>query len=349
VSALLHSRRASAWLRRWRRRLQGPAPLRRGHAPGADVDAAERAWWVLRGFYLVVLHFAFESQRNLQRLGASDRQIDPLWPVAWVDSEILTAAANVIGLAFLASAVAAVLLPALRLPRVLVALLYLQALAFENSFGSINHYGHLGLWLALCFAAVPSGSREVLRWSRARRHEYLAVVFLAQCLAALFYASSGARKAYYGFVVPDGAVSSFAPDALPLLVVQKWLQTGDQPLLAELFMQHLWLAWPVHLLVIYVELFTLVAVFRRELHQLWGGLLISFHLMVWLLLGISFAFQPVLLALIFVWSPFAPQPHPGFRQVLRQLPAFGDALALLRRPHRVGAPRRHRAEHRGGQ
>jgi hypothetical protein len=343
MSVPLGAHRALGGLRRWRRWLQGPAPFRRAYAAGADVDAAERAWWALRGFYLVVLHFAFESQRNLQRLGASERQIDSLWPVAWVDSEIFTAAANAIGLVFLVSAVAAVLLPAHRLPRILVALLYLQALAFENSFGSINHYGHLGLWLALCFAAVPSGSRAALRQSRARRHEYLAVFFLAQCVAALFYTSSGARKAYYGFVVPDGSVSSFAPDALPLLVVQKWLQTGDQPLLAELFMQHLWLAWPVHLLVIYVELFTLVAVFRRELHQLWGALLISFHLMVWLLLGISFAFQPVLLASILVWSPFAPHPQPGAGPILRQLPAFGDAIALLRRPQRVGAPRRHGA------
>jgi hypothetical protein len=325
------------WLRRWRRRLQGPVPLRRAYAAGADVDVGERAWWVVRGFYLVVLHFAFETQRNLQRLGASDRQIDPLWPVAWVDAATLSAAANVIGLAFLASAVLAVFAPARRMPRVLVALFYLQALAFENSFGSINHYGHLGLWLALCFVALPAGSRAALRRSRARRHEYLAVFFLAQCLAALFYTSSGARKAYYGFVVPDGAVSSFAPDALPLLVVQKWLQTGDQPLLADLFIQHLWLAWPMHLLVIYVELFALVAVFRRELHKLWGALLITFHLMVWLLLGISFAHQPVLIALVFVWSPFAPTPHAGFRQILRQLPGFGDAVALFRRP-RGGEP-----------
>jgi hypothetical protein len=225
-----------------------------------------------------------------------------------------------------------VLLPGRRAPKALVALCYLQALALENSFGSINHYGHLGLWLALCFAALPAATRDVLRRSRARRHEYLALVFLAQVLVALFYTSSGARKAYYGLVVPDGAVSSFAPDALPLLVVQKWLQTGDQPLLADVFIQHLWLAWPVHLLVIYVELFALVAVFRRELHQLWGALLITFHLLVWLLLGISFAFQPVLLALILVWSPFAQQPHAGIRRILHQLPGFGDALALFLRP-----------------
>jgi hypothetical protein len=238
----------------------------------------------------------------------------------------------VIGLAFLVSAVVAVLAPARRIPRILVALFYLQALAFENSFGSINHYGHLGVWLALIFVALPATSLDQLRCSRARRHEYLAVFFLAQSMVALFYTSSGARKAYYGFVVPEGAVSSFAPDALPLSVVQKWLQTGDQTLVADLFMQHLWLAWPMHLLVIYVELFALVAVFRRELHQLWGAMLISFHLAVWLLLGISFAYQPVLLALVLVWSPFAPKPHARLLQILHQLPGVGDLAHLVSRP-----------------
>jgi hypothetical protein len=320
------------WLHRLRRFLRGPMPLRQPYSAAAEIDAAERASWVVRGFYLVVLHFAFETQRNLQRLGASDREIDPLWPVAWVDSETSAAAAYAIGLAFLASAVAAVLVPERRTPRILVALFYVQAVAFENSFGSINHYGHLGLWLALCFAALPATSLDQVRRSRAHRREYLAVFFLAQCLVALFYSSSGARKAYYGFVVPEGAVSSFAPDALPILVVQKWLQTGDQPLLADLFVKHLWLAWPVHLLVIYIELFALVAVFRRELHQLWGAMLITFHLMVWLLLGISFAYQPVLIALVLVWSPFAPKPHVGLVQIVRQLPGLGDFAQVVNRP-----------------
>ena len=316
-------------LRGWRR---GPAPLRRARIAGADLEAVSGAYWLVRAFYLIVLHFAFETQRHLHSLGASDRQIDPLWPVFWVDQANFAAAANVIGIGFLASAIAAIVWPDRRAPKLMVALFYMQALAFENSFGSINHYGHFGLWLSLCFAALPPVSQDRLRGSRLDRRRFLSVVFLAQSLLALFYTSSGARKAYYGLFVPDGAVSSFAPDALPLLVVQKWLQTGDQPLLADLFLQHLWLAWPAHLLVIYVELFALVAVFRPELHRIWGAMLITFHLMVWMLLGITFAYQPALLALMFVWSPFAPRPHPRPAEVLRQLPALGDLARLVLPP-----------------
>ncbi len=136
--------------------------------------------------------------------------------------------------------------------------------------------------------------------------------------------------------VVNTSVRSIAPNALPLLVTQKWLQTGDHPLLADFFVQHLWLAWPVHLLVIYIELFALVAVFRPELHRLWGLLLLTFHLMVWLLLGIVFAYQPLVIAPLFIWSPFAPMSHPKLAQILRQLPLFGDlahlATVSLRRP-----------------
>lgn len=162
------------------------------------------------------------------------------------------------------------------------------------------------------FAALPPDSLDHLCRSRSQRRSYLAIYFLAQSLIALFYTSSGARKAYYGFVAPEGAVSSFAHDALPLLVTQKWLQTGDHPLLADFFVHHLWLAWPAHLLVIYIELFALLAVFRPELHRLWGLVLLTFHLLVWPLLGM---YQRVLVALLFICSPFAPQSRPYLVQI----------------------------------
>lgn len=325
--------RLHRFFRSFRLLLAGPARPRRGYDARAHTARAIHALWVVRFYYLITLHFAFETQRNLARLTASDRRIDPLWPVAWIDDATFAAATTTVGLAFLASALAAVIAPHRRATRLLLAFFYLQALAIENSFGSINHYGHAGLWLALVFVLLPDTGTPDLEKNRTARACYLTVVFLAQALVALFYTSSGLRKAWYGVVVPDGSVSSFAPDALPILVVQKWLQTGDQPLLAGLFIDNLWLAWPVHLLVIYVELFSIVAVFRPTLHRLWGLLLVVFHLMVWLLLGISFAWQPVLISLLFIWSPFAPRL--SFSEMLRHLPLLGD---FFPRSARANAP-----------
>jgi hypothetical protein len=336
VSALAPGVPLRRFLRRARLSLGGPARARQPYLGRDHLARAGHALWVVRIYYLITLHFAFETQRNLSRLADSGRQIDPLWPVAWLDQTHFPVAATSIGLGFLASALLAAVLPERRPVRLVLAFFFVQTLALENSFGSINHYGHVGLWLALVFVALPTIDRDPIPRSRADRGALLLVVFLAQALVALFYTSSGLRKAWYGVVVPDGAVSSFAPDALPLLVVQKWLQTGAEPLFAGLFTENLWLAWPAHLLVIYVELFAVVAVFRPTLHRLWGVLLIVFHLMVWLLLGISFAYQPVLIALLLVWSPFVPSGPPDPRRVLRQLPLFGDLAAVVLR--RRGSP-----------
>jgi hypothetical protein len=77
-----------------------------------------------------------------------------------------------------------------------------------------------------------------------------------------------------------------------------------------------------------VELFTLVAVFRPAMHRPFGIALIAFHLMVWFLMDIKFAFQPMMLALVFVFSPFAP-PSVSFARQVRQLPLFGDLAVIL--------------------
>jgi hypothetical protein len=322
-------------LRCW---LRGPA-RRRHYSAEVDRRTTTAAYWLVRGYYIFLVTFAFRTLRYLYGAGLSGREIDPLWPIFWIDAQSLAAWANLLAVGFVAAAIAAVVWPDRRAPKLVVAVLYLFCLAFENSFGSINHFAHFGLWVAICFAALPSASLDDLHRSRCLRQQYVTVFFLAQCLIGLFYSMSGLRKFFFGFYVPEGAYSSFAPEALPAMVVQRWLQTDESTLLAQFFLENLWMAQPAYLAVIYLELFTLVAVFRPELHRLWGVALVVFHIGVWMLIGISFDYQPMLVALLYVASPFAPQSHPGFRRILRQLPGFGDLVSLFRRP-RGGEPAR---------
>lgn len=298
----------------------------------------------MRAFYLFTLYYAFATLRRLYVLSTSGSDLNPLWPVFWIDKANLPVAAPMLGLAITVASVAAVAWPHHRWPRIAVALLGVLCVALVNSFGSVNHSSHVWLWMAVCFCALPGATASGLAQSRALRQSYLTVFFATQCLIALFYSLSGGFKAFNGVFVQDNAVSSFSPDALPLLVVQRWLETGNTPLLAGLFLEHLWIAWPAHILVIYVELFALVAVFRPELHRLLGLALMTFHLGVWLLLGISFPYQPMLVVLLFFCSPLRPIPAPSPMQVLRQLPGLGDAWAALAAGvRRAGAMRRDRA------
>jgi len=336
MSALdvLHGRALAA-----RRVLRGPARLRRPYRADAHADAATSAYWLVRAFYLFTLYYAFATLRRVYVLGTSDLQISPLWPVFWIDQGNLAPATALLGLGLTAASVAAVAWPGRRWPRVAVALLGVMCVALVNSFGSINHSSHVWLWVAICFAGLPGTSPRGPASSRGLRQRYLTVFFATQCLVALFYTLSGGFKAFHGIYVREHAVSSFSADALPLLVVQRWLETGETPLLAQFFLDHLWIAWPAHLFVIYVELFALVAVFRPELHRVWGLALMTFHLTVWLLMGISFPYQPMLMVLLFFCSPFQPKPAPSIAQILRQLPGFGDAWAVLRMIIGPGQPR----------
>ena len=225
---------------------------------------------------------------------------------------------------FLAASAVLLYRPGSVAARAFVALSFLGCVALENSFGSINHYAHLPLWLALCFVFLPGGTLDDLLAAdrRAARRRFLATFFLAQALAGLFYTLSGLHKVYFGVFVPDGRVSSFAPDALPLLVVHRWLQTGEAPLLQEIFLAHGWIAWPGYLLVLYLETFAFVAAFRPALHRLWGTGLMVFHVLVWALMGIPFRYQPMLVAMLFLLSPFDP-PGAGVRRPARPAAAVG--------------------------
>ena len=75
------------------------------------------------------------------------------------------------------------------------------------------------------------------------------------------------------------------------------------------------------------------------MHRPWGVALMTFHFMVWLLMGIQFVYQPMMLALVLVFSPFAASTGSLVGD-LRQLPLFGDLAVAIGRL--LQAPRRAR-------
>lgn len=292
---------------------------------------AEQAYWLVRAYYLITFFMAFALLRELYELGQTPRQPDPLWPVFWVRWIPMPTACNMIGLTLLIASIASLLKYHSRLPRIVIFLFMLQAAALLNSFGSFNHGYHIWTWLSLCFMLFPLGARSEVTKSFRSRHWFLTCFLLTQLLVALFYTLSGFFKAYFGFRVRIDMVSSFAYDALAILATGRWTETNEQPLLQRLFMENPWIGRPAHLTVMYVELFALVAFFRPAMHRLFGTLLMLFHLGVWMLLGISFSYQPLTMALLFVWSPIAPRQSLPMRVYLYQLPLFGDLLGLATR------------------
>ncbi len=313
--------------------LRGPRPNNEIPSSEELQRATEQSYWQLRAFYLIYLLFSFvllrRIYRTLERALERGSAPEPLWAVYWVNWVSLETAVYFIGLALPLSALAALWRPAARWPRVLVFLCLLQYTGFDNSFGSINHSMYYAVWFSffLLFAPVEGPKRGSMSVSIHMRHLY--PIFLAQAFIGLFYSESGFHKVWTGFFPSPKEVSSFHPDALPLLVFEQLENSGRSPMLGSFFTNHLWIGWPAFLSVMYFELVFFIVVFRPQLHRLFGFVFAAFHTGVWLVMGITFQFQPIMVAIIFIWSPFALVGKPTLRDSLCQLPGI-DFVVWLR-------------------
>jgi hypothetical protein len=287
--------------------------------------------WLVRAFYLATVIVAFQAGSELYATVNEEIPAAIQWPVFWIRWVPPITAARVLIVLLFISAVACVLYPASRAARIALPVALLEVVGLRFSFGYFHHYLHIWLWLAAIFAAFPVDPkwRETLGERPARRQQALAVFFLAQVMVAMFYTLSGLWKVARGFITPPDYMSSFSVDALPAMVLERWINNPYPAVLQDVFVNNLWLGMPAHLCVMYVETFALVAVFRPAMHRPFGLVLLFFHMMVWLLMGIAFWYQPAQLALLFVFSPFAASTE-SWRTDVRQLPVIGDLIALWR-------------------
>ncbi len=300
----------------------------------APVAQFSNAFWLVRVFYAMTLYISYTEMRVLWDIARTAEGISPLWPVWWV-SDPRTAGVFLL-LALLFAGLLGVLFTSSRPVRVVVFLAILEATAYRFSFGGINHLNHTWLWVAFCFAFLPSGSQENVAESAAARRQYLVIFFATQGLLAVFYTLSGLMKAFWGLhAVMTGQTGSFSPFALAVLTADRLMQVPDASSILGVFLvDHPWLGWPAHLWVIYVEVVAILIVFRPELHRLWGIFLVMFHVGTFLLLGISWNPQIVLLTLLFLWSPFAPPFN--LARTIAAIPGI-DLLLELRTLLRGGA------------
>jgi hypothetical protein len=306
----------------------GRALLRflRGHPPLPAHRACARqraefgaARLLVRVCYVVLLYLI--AERRGWRAWQEADAIAPLWPVFWVEWTGIAAAAIIVTAGTLGFAALSALSPDRRLFRLGFFLAFLQYVALTYSFHRIGHDFHC--WLAVAFVLIflPSGAGAA-RTTRALRQSYLTIVLGAQVLVLSFYSLSGFWKVC--FALPQawaGEVHAFAPSAFARQIAHRLLQTQSDSMLGPFLIEHTLVAWPMYVGTIYCELFAVVAALRPALHRVWGVALICFHLGAQLSMGIGFPKTAVLLALLFVCSPFAPPLDP--RSIASNLPLVG--------------------------
>jgi len=313
VTPALALRRARRWLSGPRGALEHPFALQRARF--------ETAFTLVGVFYAANLYLTFTQLQHWASL-ARARALDPLWPVAWVESVgIATSVHAIMGL-LLVGSVAAALLPGRRAARTLAFLGLLLFHALLNSFGKINHSSHGWLLCAFLWIFLPDGTRGTVGATRVGRQHLLNGFWSGMAIQAVCYSLAGTWKVLGA--IPQalrGEVHSLAPDALGTHIAHRLLQTGGDSLLGGFFIDHAWLGWPSFAFVLYLQVFALWAVFRPPLHRAWGAGLISFHFMVYLTLGVIFEPPVLLMGILFLCSPFAPEWR--LREVLGALPVLG--------------------------
>jgi hypothetical protein len=318
--------------------------------PGEHVVAQRRAFE--RGTYLARIFYAFSflwviEQMYSWRTLLDLREIDELWPAAWVHSVGVHTGVKLALVGYLLAALAVLAFPESRILRLLYAVGLLQFMALLNTPTKINHNLHAWLYCAWIFVLLPRGPWR-LRTGILERFRFLSVIWAAQLAVLFAYTLTGVWKVFEATVaVRDGKVSGFHPSGFSYIVADRLLLTNQQTLIGPFFVTNILPGWALFVGTMYLETASILVAFRPRLHRAWGLGLIGFHLGTQVVMGFTFNQNVALLALLFVFSPFAPDELlskdalldlPGIHIVAkrwkawRRRPEVPDAIVAHDRP-----------------
>jgi hypothetical protein len=290
----------------------------------------EKAQMLVKAFYAVLCFFVFNNVvfQGLAWLKLTDLQ--PLWPLFWVKwIDITTALYMVISLVCLLTLLCLIYYEN-RWIRVGTFIGFLQFTALLNSFGKINHNFHVWLVISFIFIFLPHKKWHSSQHSVTFKQKYLLVFATAQIFFMTFYSMSGIWKIYAAIdqIQIGQTYHTFHPYAMAQQVSHRLLQTNSESILGPLVVNYPWLGTLPYLAAVYLETTAVIAVFRPSLHKFLGISFMVFHFSTWLTMSIFFNTNFILLALLFVFSPFAP-PNVTLKSVMYNLPLLGEFLRFI--------------------
>lgn len=311
-----------------RRRLaRGPQPC----TPFRDLHArSHRAEVIFRIFYAFPPFWVVTHLDLLRPL--LDPQVSQLrWPVAWMAGfDVGVAAPAMLGLALSAFMLGA-FVPERRIVRGAVFLAWLEVLGLSFSFGKIHHLNHGLLFTSFIFAFfVPDAAFRAGSARRIDRQHGLLGLHAAMTMLALTYSLAGVGKLLgTAYQAALGQITPLHPSALARHIADRLLQTHPESILGGFMIEYgVWL-WPMMLATVYIQLFAVVAAFRPRLHRLWGFGLMGFHIVTALTMTIDFSPNLILLGLLWLASPFAPESW-NLPALVADFPVVGRLLRSSR-------------------
>lgn len=280
---------------------------------------------IFRTYYAIIFFLSFTSWRSYLKT----TNIEPLWPLYWFEYTGIDFGIKVVSLLYFAACLLVVIFPGWRISRIVAFLGLLEFRAVANSFGKINHSGHLAILLSFILIFLPYKwlSKNVSKYVRTAT---LLVFSGCQALIMMTYTMAGVGKLVGAlFQSIRGEIHALDPQGLPLILAERILKNGGENFLNSFLINNYYVTWLLMLGTVYLQFFSLWAAFRPRLHQIWGLGLILFHISTSLTMDINFPENILWLAIFFLGSPFRPESFSG-RQLLQDLPLISRILHLTK-------------------
>lgn len=291
--------------------------------------SVQRAMNVIPFLYFFLLYWAFNvTSMWLRRPLFSPEEFDARWPVSWLTLFSFEHAVLIMCCMLLAGALIGSIFFTRRIGRVIAFVAFFQFHAFLSSFGAPEHA--MLVWIyPLFFIIFLPDIWHKQETTLLERKTFLIAFFGAQVYTGVIYFLAGLGKVTDGISnLLAGTGNFLAPDAFALHI-SFWLDsTSSTSVLGPFIVAHPFVGWPLFLFMLYMQVFTLWAVFRPSLHRVWGALLISFHIATFLTMDIVFINNIFLLAALFLNSPFE-RAETSWRERAMDLPLFGLLLKRI--------------------
>ena len=173
-----------------------------------------------------------------------------------------------------------------------------------NSFGKINNGDLVWVYVSFVFALMPT--RTLCEDTHIQRQNLLNYIFLAQLSIMSSYTLSGLwklRQAYWLHSV--GLINHFDVEAFPRIIAAKFLDINSSTPTGNWLIEHMEIARVMFLTTIFMQATAVLAVFRSQLHRIYGLYLVCFHIGTYLIMEVNFNTQARITFLFLVGSPFA--------------------------------------------
>lgn len=284
----------------------------------------------IKFFYYLVLGFAFVSLTTVANY-SSDIVILPQWPVYWTTyfsvSEIDSL--NIISLFLLLSTFLASLRTDFQLFRIATFVGTLELVAFNMSFGNINHHSeHLLVLVSFMLIFLPNKLDQKI--SSQTKIRLLAVYLGCQALILLTYTLSGFWKIESILSQTQiGEATSLHPKALAYQVASRLIETNSSSILGDFIIKNYFIGWPLYLGSIYIEACSLFILFKPKVQKLWAAALILFHVFIFLTMTIPFILNVFCLFIFFTGSPYKLKTF-NLKEFVSELPLLGFIIKKLR-------------------